>query len=303
MGALTFHPAEGGPRNEALELSLQKIEAEAQRVFEGRVSEVLPALALAGGSPGGARPKVVVGLGPNDDLVAGANDVPAGFDHWLIKFASKQDQHDAGPLEAAYAELADKAGIDMPPTRLFALDRKRRAFGVRRFDRIGNHRVHVHTIAGLLHADYRAPSLDYKDILAATFALTRDRQQSLEAFRRAAFNVLACNRDDHARNFAFLMDERGEWRISPAFDLTFSSGPGGYHTTSIMGEPLEPRRAHLLDLAKAAGISAQLAERALNKVERAVRTFAATAKDAGVSAKTIKEVGARLDEVHRKYEK
>lgn len=86
MGALTFHPAEGGPANEALELSLKKVEGEAQKIFQGRASKVLPELELAGGSPGGARPKVVVGLGPGDAMVAGATEVPRGFEHWLIKF-------------------------------------------------------------------------------------------------------------------------------------------------------------------------------------------------------------------------
>ena len=302
MGALTFHPAEGGPANEPLELSLKKIENEAQKVFEGRVSKVLPELEIAGGSAGGARPKVVVGLGPGDDLVAGANDIPAGFEHWLIKFTSGQDFKDAGPLEKAYAELARIAGIDMPPTRLFPLDRKRRAFGVRRFDRKANQRVHLHTIAGLLHADYRAPSLDYKTVLAATFSLTQDREQVLEAFRRAAFNVLTCNRDDHARNFAFLMDERGQWSISPAFDLTFTNGPGGYHTTSIMGEALRPTRAQLLALAKSGALSPPVAEAALKKVERAMEKFSVTAKELGVTATTAKTVQRRLAEIRRDYE-
>jgi serine/threonine-protein kinase HipA len=278
MGALTFHPVEGGPANKPLELSLKKLEGESRKVFEGRVRTVLPELELAGGSPGGARPKVVVGLGPGDAMVAGANFVPDGFEHWLIKFAAGDDPTDAGPLEETYARMARRAGIDMPQTRLFPLDKKRRAFGVRRFDRVGNRRVHVHTLGGLLHASHRLPSLDYQAVLAATYALTRDRQQALEAFRRAAFNVLACNRDDHAHNFAYLMDERGSWTMSPAFDLTPSSGPGGYHTTSILGEALKPTRAQLLALAKSAALTPSVAEAALRKVERAVDGFAATPK-------------------------
>jgi serine/threonine-protein kinase HipA len=303
MGALTFHPAEGGPANEPLELTLRKIEGEAQKIFEGRAGKVLPALELAGGSPGGARPKVVVGVGPDDVMVAGATEVPDGFEHWLIKFAAGDDPADMGPLEETYARLARKAGIDMPPTRLFPLDRKRRAFGVRRFDRLGNRRVHVHTIGGLLHVSHRLPALDYQAVLAATFTLTRDRAQALEAFRRAAFNVLACNRDDHAHNFAYLMDEAGAWRMSPAFDLTHSSGRGGYHTTSIMGEALKPNRSHLLALAKSAALNPAAAEAALRKVERSIDTFAATAKEVGVTATTSKKVRKRLDEVRRDYGK
>jgi serine/threonine-protein kinase HipA len=301
MGALTYHPAEGGPPAEDVELDLMKLEGEAQEIYEGRSNKLLPELELAGGSPGGARPKVVVALGPGDTMVAGAAAVPKGFEHWLIKFAAGEEPKDAGPLEQTYAILARHAGIDMPETRLFPLDRKRRCFGVRRFDRIDNRRVHVHTIGGLLDASHRMPSLDYKALLSATFQLTRDRRQVLEAFRRAAFNVLACNRDDHVRNFAYLMDERGEWKMSPAYDLTLSQGPGGYHTTSVMGEALRPTRKHLLALAKSVALTSAAAEKALTEVETAVDDFRKVAKTVGVGTATVKLVQARLEEIRRDW--
>jgi serine/threonine-protein kinase HipA len=302
MGALTYHPAEGGPPADDAELNLGKLESEAVKVHEGRSTKVLHELELAGGSPGGARPKVVVGVGPGDAMVAGAAAVPEGFEHWLIKFAAREDPKDAGALEETYARLARKAGIDMPETRLFSLDRKRRCFGVRRFDRVDGRRVHVHTIGGLLHASHRLPSLDYKALLSATFALTRDRREVLEAFRRAAFNVLSCNRDDHVRNFAYLMDERGEWRMSPAFDLTLSQGPGGYHTTSVMGEALRPTRKHLLALARSAALTEAAAEEALTRVEGAIAAFARTAKAIGVAPDTVKLVRKRLEEIRHDWE-
>ena len=301
MGALTYHPAEGGPPDSAVELSLTKLEGEALKVYEGKAAKVLPQLELAGGSPGGARPKVVVGLGPDDALVAGASEVPPGFEHWLIKFAAGDDPKDAAALEETYARVARGAGIDLPPTRLFPLGGKRRCFGVRRFDRLGNQRVHVQSIEALLHASHRVPSLDYKGILSATFTLTRDRRQVLEAFRRAAFNVLMCNRDDHSRNFAYRMDERGEWTLAPAYDLTFSQGPGGYHTTSVIGEALRPARRHLLELAKSGALSASAAEAALAAVEVSVDRFAKTAKSAGVTTATLKRVQKRLGEIHRDW--
>jgi serine/threonine-protein kinase HipA len=113
--------------------------------------------------------------------------------------------------------------------------------------------------------------------------------------------VLACNRDDHAHNFAYLMDERGEWRVSPAFDLTPSHGPGGYHSTSIMGEALRPSRAHLLALAESAALRRADCEAALLQVERAVDAFGTTAKHVGVTGVTTKKVQKRLDEVFRDY--
>jgi serine/threonine-protein kinase HipA len=303
MGALTFHPATGPLQNRALELSLKKLEAESTQVMQGDVQTLLPALELAGGSPGGARPKVVVGVGPGDALVAGAGELPFGFEPWLVKFAAPGDPTDMGPLEETYARLARRAGIDMPETRLFALSKKRWAFGVRRFDRVKQRRVHVHTIGGLLHASHRLPSLDYQTVVHATVSLTRDRTQVAEAFRRAAFNVLACNRDDHAHNTAYQMSDRGEWALTPAFDLTPSNGPGGYHTTSVMGEAQAPSKTQLLSLGAATALTPAVAQEALSAVESAIDQFEATAKEVGVSGQTRTKVQRRLDEVRQGYER
>lgn len=301
MGALVFHPLDEGLIASPAELNLKTLETEAQRVFSGRATKVLPELELAGGSPGGARPKVVVGLGPDDEVLAGAHDLPSGFQHWLIKFTAKPDPSDMGPLEEAYAVLARKAGIEVMPTRVFAIDRQRRVFATQRFDRVGNRRLHLHTIGGLLHASHRLPSLDYKSVIAATIALTKDRSQGFEVFRRAAFNVLFSNRDDHAHNCSYLMNGRGEWSLSPAYDLTPSSGPGGHHSTSIMGQSLRPTRQHLIDLAASADFKRSDAEAALKKVERAVDAFPKVAKEVGVSATTMKWVQKQLDAVRRDY--
>jgi serine/threonine-protein kinase HipA len=86
-------------------------------------------------------------------------------------------------------------------------------------------------MAGLLHADHREPSLDYETVMKATLYLTRDVRQCESQFRNAVFNVFSHNRDDHAKNFSFLMEAQGVWSVSPAYDLTFSSGPAGEHST------------------------------------------------------------------------
>lgn len=299
MGALTFHPVEGSLETRAIELKLRSLARQAQEVVSGKARTVLPELELAGGSPGGARPKVVVAIGPDDELVAGAARVPPGFEHWLIKFAAKADAPDMGRLEETYAQLARAGGIDMSETRLFALGGKRVAFGTRRFDRLGNERIHMHTIGGLLHISHRTPSLDYKQILVVTSRLVRDQTQVLEAFRRAAFNVLSANRDDHAHNFSYLMDARGVWRFSPAYDLTPSDGVGE-HTTAVLGHG-RPGRSQLIQLAEVVGLKPSDAEAALKKVERAVDAFPKVAKEVGVTATTLKRVQKRLEAVRRDY--
>ena len=154
----------------------------------------------------------------------------------MIKFPSAQDDATIGATEYAYSLMARAAGIDIPETDLFGT-KKKLFFGVKRFDRDGDRRIHMHSLSGLLHADYRAPTLDYDGFLTATQVLTKDAIAWERAFRLACFNVLAHNRDDHAKNVSFLLDDTtGRWTLAPAYDLTFSSGPGGEQSMPVMGE-------------------------------------------------------------------
>ena len=112
-------------------------------------------------------------------LLSGEDDLPDGFEHWIVKFAAKKDMPDAGPIEHAYALMAAAAGIDMPLTRLFETSKGERFFGVKRFDRDRNRRFHVHTFGNLIQADFRVPSADYADLLKAASVLTRDHREAL----------------------------------------------------------------------------------------------------------------------------
>ncbi|MBI5487298.1 MAG: type II toxin-antitoxin system HipA family toxin [Deltaproteobacteria bacterium] len=296
MGALTYHPPATGPEADARALDLHELGRQVQEVLAGPSAKVLPQLLRAGGSPAGARPKVVVGFDPSSgEVVSGADDLPDRLEHWMVKFASREDPTDAGAIEYAYSLMAAAAGIDMPSTRLFETDAGDRFFGVRRFDREGNRRLHVHTFGNLIHSDFRVPSADYADLLRATSVLTRRHPDVLRAWRRAAFNVLAHSRDDHVKNFAFILDDAtGGWTLSPAYDLTFSLGPGGEHTMAVAGEAVHPGAAQLLALASAAGLSARDARRILDEVRRAVARWAEWARRAGVSRGSMRRIGAAL---------
>ena len=141
-------------------------------------------------------------------------------------------------------------------------------FGSKRFDRGDNgERFHIHSLAGMLHADFRLPSLDYETILKATLVITKDHRELHRAFRLAVFNVIYHNRDDHAKNFSFLMDHKGNWTLSQAYDITFSLGFGGEHSTSILGEGRNPHTSHLLRLAEAVGISLKDAKNIIAEIE------------------------------------
>lgn len=192
MGALTYHPPAFEQSHESDQLDLYALGHNAQEVMRGDAADILPELQRAGGSPGGARPKVLVGVRV-DELLSGEDDLPGSIEHWLIKFPAREDEASAGPIEYAYSRMAQAAGIEMPPTRLFEANQgrmRRRYFGVKRFDRAANNRrFHVHTFANLIHANFRIPSTDYADLFKVTSALTRDHSDLLQLFRRMVFNI------------------------------------------------------------------------------------------------------------------
>jgi serine/threonine-protein kinase HipA len=292
MGALLYEPDYSSPTVQDASLSLDQIASDTQQTLEGDASIVFEALLGLSGSSAGARPKAMLGISADkQQLLHGQQELPSDFEHWMVKFASRSDSDDAGALEYAYSCMAQRAGVEMMPTYLFPSKKGGGYFGVQRFDRRGNQRRHMHTLSGLLHADHRLPSLDYELVLRATLALTKSAAQVEKMYRLAAFNVLAHNRDDHAKNFSFLMDADGQWSAAPAYDLTFSSGPGGEHSTTIMGEGREPTFNHLRKLAEKFGITAHRANAIADEVQTAIGEWKAIAKNAGVSKSSIATIG------------
>jgi len=296
MGALTYHPPSERENIDDRIFDLHELARQSQEVLSGRAVDILPQLLRAGGSPGGARPKVLAGFNPaSGEIRSGEDDLPEGFEHWIVKFAAKTDAADAGPVEYAYALMAEAAGVDMPPTRIFETSAGDRFFGIKRFDRQGNRRLHVHTFGNLIQANFRIPSTDYGDLLKATSILTRNHRDVLRAFRRMVFNVLAHNRDDHVKNFAFILDDTtGEWALTPAYDLVYAAGPGGEHTMTLAGEGRDPGRTHILRLAEQAGVPAREAESIIGEVQAAVACWTDFADQARVSAATCNRIAKSL---------
>lgn len=289
MGALTYHPPSDA-QPEPLDVDLGTLAREAERVLEGDAGEVLPALRLAGGSPGGARPKVLVGVRNDGRMISGVADLPEGYRHFLVKFTTRQESPHAGAVEAAYARMAAEAGVDVPATRLFETSDGGRHFGVERFDRRDGRRLHMHSLGGLLHASHRVASMDYEGFLRTTLVLTRDQRQVEEAFRRMAFNVVAHNRDDHVKNFSFLMDRDGVWRLAPAYDLTFAEGPGRQHTMDVAGEADRPGDHDMLRVAERCGIDPDTARDIIARVRDTVDQWPRFAKETGVPDEATREI-------------
>jgi serine/threonine-protein kinase HipA len=265
MGALVFLPPQPAP-DSGKDLTLLALAQEIQSVLQGDGDEVLAELARVGASPGGARPKAQVFFNPQTmALSTQASQVPGG-EAWLVKFTGVDDVPDSCALEALYAQMAEACDLGMMPTQLFALPGGKFAFGTQRFDRRGTTRVHVHSLAGLLHVNFQAPSVSYEDFFRVTRRLTRDQRELVKAVKICAFNVLMNNRDDHAKNLSFLQEADGSWHLAPPYDLTYCPGYQGEHFMDVAGEGKAPARSHVLAAAEKAGLSSSVARRALDDI-------------------------------------
>jgi len=251
MGALRFVPAET-LELPPVDLQLAMLARETQQVLEGAATDVLMALVMMGGSPHGARPKALVQYQRATAQVSTL--ATAVGEPWLVKFQAQREHKEVCAIEQLYAQLARECGIDMPESAYFDLGPTLAAFAVARFDRAAGLRVPIHSLAGLLHADFRVPSVDYTTFLRATKLLTRDEREVEKAYGRAVFNVVFHNRDDHAKNSGWRLAQDRRWRLAPAFDLTFCEGPGGQHQSDVCGEGSRITREHLLRLANEGGV-------------------------------------------------
>jgi len=247
MGALEYVPMfETVDADE--ELDLAALYEASQTILSGSADEVITSLRLAGGSPGGARPKAVIGLSPDKRrAVSSFGEMPEGYEHWLIKFRCEEEHRDSGAIEQAYALMAHRTGVEISESKLFQVETTRgleQFFATKRFDREAGSKRHMLTAAAVLYADFRTPSLDYSDLLRATWAMTLDATEVEKMARLMVFNALAHNRDDHAKNFSFFGGQAG-WKMAPAYDLTFSStgGRGNEHTTALAGRGKPSRKA------------------------------------------------------------
>lgn len=298
MGALTYRPLVKVPDQEAQQQNINDLIILAREIeieVAGQDSEVLRELVRLGGSPHGARPKVLVEFDPTSGRIHSSPFT--GSEPWLIKFPAAQEAAWVCALEEVYARLARQAGIQFPESRWFSLEEGLSAFGVKRFDRHRGMRVPTLSMAGVLQADFRLPCLDYTDILRATGMITRSAAEREIQARRMVFNVIMNNQDDHAKNFAFTLNQAEEWQVSPAYDLTFQMGPGGQHQSSVAGYGSQISRKALIKAAKAADISEKTLNTIIEEVCDVAASFVATAKSLGdaIPSAVIKATSAKIE--------
>ena len=270
MGALEYEPATEDSDLYG-DIELDSLSGEVDRILAGEESLVLDELLKLNGSSGGARPKIVACVSPDrKHIIHGGKDVPEGYTSWIIKFSEKQDPRTSGELEYRYSLAAKAAGITMPETHLFPLKDGRGCFGIQRFDRTPDGKVHTHTASGLLHASHRFASLDYENLLKLTWILTRNHADVVEMVRRMIFNVKSGNKDDHSKNFSFLLNERNQWQLAPAYDLTPSAGINGEQTCMVNGKGRNITDADLIKTAAAADVSETESKDMIEKINTAL---------------------------------
>lgn len=298
MGALTYEP----PReivDSGAAFSLADVFQACEQAEDGGPID-LEQLARVGSSAGGARPKALIAVpsDPNQPVLGGERDIPPGYDAWIVKFSGSRSPH-AGAMEFAYAMMARASGIDFPETRILETERdgvRFRHFVVKRFDRKGDQRIHHHTLAGMTHM--LGGDLSYETLLRVTRRVTRDEAEVWRAFRRAAFNVLASNRDDHGKNHGFLYDN-GQWKLGPAYDVTFASP----HLLpergiSIAGERRNCGIDELIKLANTESLDRREVANVIEQTLHAISRWREFAKASGVPEITAAEVESVLDGGH-----
>jgi serine/threonine-protein kinase HipA len=295
MGALAFIPEL--PHDKQGQNDLDWFVEQVERIHGEMDTADIDALQEAQGGSAGARPKIMVGLNNQKKSfhLDYGGDVPPGFERWMVKGRSIDDRKDIGVEEHAYALMARGAGLAMSDTCVIKTAKGSRLFATKRFDRNSNGRLHMHTASGLANVSHRLPQLDYEALHNITAMLTRNSQDVLRMFRNMTFNVFARNRDDHSKNHAFLMDAGGRWTLSPAYDLTYSDGPGGEHSAAIAGEGRNPGREHLLAVAKSASIVEREALEVIEEVRAAVDRWPRYADEAGLGKLRASELDQKLN--------
>ncbi|MBR5974394.1 MAG: type II toxin-antitoxin system HipA family toxin [Clostridiales bacterium] len=309
MGALEYRPANGPEMWEEDSIDIAKMVDFASDVLNDKKNQKLRIqddpgygqLIQLGTSAGGARAKALIAWNESTgEIRSGQIDAGDGFEYWLMKFdgVKKNGDHDLEDaieytrIEYAYSLMAKKAGIKMSDCRLWE-ENGRFHFMTKRFDRIGNQKIHMQTFGAMTHIDYNFPGQSsYEEAAEVTMRLTHSASDVEELYRRMVFNVLLVNQDDHVKNIAFLMDRRGIWKLAPAYDLTFAYNLENRwlraHQMRVNGKTTDISYEDLIESGKSMGLTPRKCTGIIQTIRSVKEDYISYMKDAGVSMKTAK---------------
>lgn len=310
MGALEFLPVQGPQTSKTQIIQVDALVALASDILSHRnelsaslsgdkkKQQALKQILQVGTSAGGARAKAVVAWNSNTNEVrSGQVKAGSGFEYWLLKFDGVSGNRDKeledpkgyGLIEYAYYKMAIDAGIEMSECRLLK-ENNRQHFMTKRFDRLDNgEKLHMQSLCAMAHFDFNMPGFySYEQAFQTIKNLDIDMEAVEQQFRRMAFNIIARNQDDHVKNIAFLMDKRGQWSLSPAFDVTYSYSPSGAwmasHQMSMNGKRDGFLMEDFIACEKLAGMKRGRAKTIVQEIREVVSGWRDYADDVGVNA-------------------
>jgi serine/threonine-protein kinase HipA len=317
MGALEFRPPKGPRATKSEKINLDALVSLASEILndqarlkasltDGHREEALREILRVGTSAGGARAKAIIAWNPvTQEVRSGQVDAGEDFEYWLLKFDGVENNKDKdladpkgfGAIEYAYYLMAKEAGIAMSESRLLE-ENGRRHFMTRRFDRrTGGEKIHMQSLGAMMHYDYNmAGANSYEQAILTMRILGLPMDAIEEQYRRALFNILARNQDDHVKNIAFLMNKTGNWSLSPAFDVTYAYNPGGpwtdKHQMSLNGKRDGFEESDYAAFAGNAGLKRGRYKSILEQTRAAISMWPEFAERAGVKKKFRQQIAS-----------
>jgi len=312
MGALEYEPSttivdiDEKINIDALTKLASDILSEREALHINYDDNMIAQLMQGSSSVGGARAKTLIAWNPDtNDICSGQINAGQGYEYWLLKFDDIKNNRDKDlnpdgaeytRIEYAYYLMAKEAGIKMSECRLYK-ENGRAHFMTKRFDRKGvkGEKLHMQSLCAMAHMDFNSPRIySYGDAFNVMRQLKLPHTDFLQLYKRMLFNEYARNYDDHTKNVAFLMDKKGVWRLSPAYDMTFSYSKSSTwvnaHQMLINGKADEITRGDFIKEAEKAGIKKSEAEKSIQQVVNAVAKWDSFAEEAGLSLKNTERI-------------
>ncbi len=286
MGALEYEPYAADLTNtrdinikSLYDISLKFLDDRDAIVLNTNEALTLQTLLAVGTSAGGRQMKAIIAInGETGEIRSGQNDGLEGFEYYILKFGNSTMP--TAEIETTYYNMAIAGGINMEECRLMQVEGTNH-FLTKRFDRKNGRKIHVQTLAAM-----NPEAHNYEDLVATCRELSISESEIEQIFSRMVFNIIANNTDDHNKNFSFLLEENGKWRIAPAYDVTFifntkGTGPNIERRLSLGGKISDISKSDLLDFAKQNDI--KNANAIITRVANAIKKFSEYADKCGVT--------------------
>ena len=316
MGALEYVPAIMDVGDIDDDINVSEMVRFASDILSNRESVILNAkdnltysqLVQVGSSAGGARAKALIAWNEDtNEIRSGQIGLGPGYDYWLIKFdhVSKNGDHGLEDkpeytlIEYAYYLMATSAGIVMNPCRLYESEGDHH-FMTKRFDRQNGNKMHMQSLGALTHISFQEPGACGYELASAYMKELGLYHKEIEQFyRRMVFNCLAVNQDDHVKNVSFIMDKKGKWQLSPAYDITFSYNPANRwlraHQMTINGKQTEIGLSDLIEAGNRMEIKERRCKDIINEVRSVVGRFSSFAEQVGIKEKNANYINSIID--------